>query len=337
MGLIFILICLSFLSLYHSFSISLPRLRFPKLYTQQKNETEKAKFPVFNPLQEVLSGFVVSLSTIPPSVAYASVIGLNPLSGIWSTFVVGLFVALARGPGVIAGAAGVVAIPIARMVQQYGVQYMSAAVLLASIFELTFGALQLGRLAVFISEPVVAGFLNAFSIYLTKAQIKVFMINGLWLPSPELIPTALIALISFIIIRTLPYMTKTIPSSLVGLVASTLLAKYFDLPVRTLAQVSAAGAFTGGWGSLPTFTGLPSVPFNLETLGIVFPTAVAVTIISIVETIFARRVACTTITAIHSEQVSIYILTHTLLHTTIIQLCHIVYLCITHTYNLTLT
>ena len=108
MRLILILICLSFLSLYHSFSISLPRLRFPKSYAQQKNETEKAKLPVFNPLKEVLSGFVVSLSTIPPSVAYASVIGLNPLSGIWSTFVVGLFIALARGPGVIAGAAGII-------------------------------------------------------------------------------------------------------------------------------------------------------------------------------------------------------------------------------------
>ena len=58
-------------------------------------------------LKESLSGVVVSLSTIPPSVAYATVIGLNPLAGIWSSFIVGLCIAaFAGGPGLIAGAAG---------------------------------------------------------------------------------------------------------------------------------------------------------------------------------------------------------------------------------------
>ena len=57
--------------------------------------------------KESLSGVVVSLSTIPPSVAYATVIGLNPLAGIWSSFIVGLCIAaFAGGPGLIAGAAG---------------------------------------------------------------------------------------------------------------------------------------------------------------------------------------------------------------------------------------
>jgi hypothetical protein len=60
-------------------------------------------------LRELLAGSVVALATIPTSVAYSTVIGLSPLSGIWSSAVVGLLVTIVGGgPGLIAGAAGVV-------------------------------------------------------------------------------------------------------------------------------------------------------------------------------------------------------------------------------------
>ena len=59
--------------------------------------------------------------------------------------------------------------------------------------------------------------------------------------------------------------------------------------------------YTGGITCFPTFTGLPSVPLNWETLCIVFPTAVAVTMISIVATLFTRRAICET-----SPQITVY-------------------------------
>jgi SulP family sulfate permease len=122
--------------------------------------------------RESLSGFVVSLSTLPPSAAYASLIGLNPLIGIWSSFIVGSIVALlAGGPGVIAGAAGVIAIPIAKLVHEHGLAYMGAAIMLAGLIESLFGLLKLGKLSKYVTEPVIAGFLNSFSLFLIKAQV----------------------------------------------------------------------------------------------------------------------------------------------------------------------
>jgi MFS superfamily sulfate permease-like transporter len=58
--------------------------------------------------REFLAGLVASLATIPTSMAYSTIVGVNPLTGIWSSMIIGFIVALVGGgPGVIAGSAGV--------------------------------------------------------------------------------------------------------------------------------------------------------------------------------------------------------------------------------------
>ena len=52
---------------------------------------------------------------------------------------------------------------------------MGAAMLLAAVFETSFGVLKLGKLAAWVSEPVLAGFLNAFALFLVKSQVVVTM------------------------------------------------------------------------------------------------------------------------------------------------------------------
>ena len=50
--------------------------------------------------QEILAGLVVSLSVIPTSISYSTVIGISPLIGIWNSAVIGLCTALVGGaPG----------------------------------------------------------------------------------------------------------------------------------------------------------------------------------------------------------------------------------------------
>lgn len=106
--------------------------RVPKWYSPQGLDGEWRT--------EVLAGSVVALATIPTSVAYSSIIGLNPLIGIWSSIFVGLLLALVGGgPGVIAGAAGVVAIPMAKLLSVSSPAYMGAAVIAAGLLEILFG------------------------------------------------------------------------------------------------------------------------------------------------------------------------------------------------------
>ena len=71
---------------------------------------------------------------------------------------------------------------------------MGAAMLLAAIFETAFGVAKLGKLAALVSEPVLAGFLNAFALFLVKSQIKVFtqvLITHTLLPSIITLPPSL--------------------------------------------------------------------------------------------------------------------------------------------------
>ena len=82
-------------------------------------------------------------------------------------------VALVGGaPGLIAGAAGVVAVPLSKLVATHGIQTMGITVLLAGAFEMLFGLLRLGKVAEIVTEPVMTGFLNAFAIFLMKSQVS---------------------------------------------------------------------------------------------------------------------------------------------------------------------
>lgn len=126
-------------------------------------------------VREVLSGYIVALSTLPASAAYGTLLGISPLLGIWSSVIVGLTIPLlAGGPGIISGAAGVIAIPISKLLHQHeDINYMSASILLASVLEICFSLLRLGKLGHYVTEPVIVGFMNAFALFLLNVQVIV--------------------------------------------------------------------------------------------------------------------------------------------------------------------
>ena len=125
--------------------------------------------------REALAGFISALATVPTSISYASIIGFNPLVGIWSSVILGAVMALIGGcPGVIPGAAGIVAIPLSKQVALYGYRYTSATVLFTSVLEFLFGLSRAGKYINIVTEPVMSGFLNAFAIFLLKSQVSHF-------------------------------------------------------------------------------------------------------------------------------------------------------------------
>lgn len=77
------------------------------------------------------------------------------------------------GPGLIAGSAGVIALPMGGLLAAHGMPYMSAAVILSGLIELFFGAAKLAKVVNVVPEPVVAGFLNAFGVFLVKSQVQI--------------------------------------------------------------------------------------------------------------------------------------------------------------------
>jgi len=78
----------------------------------------------------------------------------------------------------VAGAAGVIALPMAKLVNQLGLPYMSAAVVLSALLQIAFGAARLSRLMDVVTPPVIAGFMNALGFFLLQTQLKIFCPAG---------------------------------------------------------------------------------------------------------------------------------------------------------------
>ena len=104
---------------------------------------------------EILSGLTVAMALIPEAVAFALIAGLSPLTGLYAAFMMGLVTSILSGrPGMISGATGAVAVVLVALAQQYGVEYVFAAVILAGILQVITGALRMGKLMRLVPHPV---------------------------------------------------------------------------------------------------------------------------------------------------------------------------------------
>ncbi len=232
----------------------------------------------------LLSGLTVALAMVPEAIAFALVAQVSPLTGLYAAFIVALITSAFGGrPGMISGAAGALAVVMVSLVVQHGAEYLFAAVVLMGMLQLFFAAAKLGKFIRMVPHPVMLGFVNGLAIVIFLAQFSHFKIAGddgdaQWLAGmPLYLMLGLIAL-TVAIIYLLPKLTKAVPSTLVAIVAVTLLVLGVGLDTRTVGDL---GSIAGG---LPNFH-VPSVPFNLETLWIIAPYSLILAAIGLIESL----------------------------------------------------
>jgi len=252
-----------------------------------------------NVKNDLLAGLTVALALVPEAVAFALVAGIEPLIGLYAAFIMGLVTSLFGGrPGMISGATGAVAVVYIALVATHGVEYMFAAVLLAGIMQISFGLLGLGKFARLVPHPVMFGFLNGLAIVILLAQFGSFqiattdslgVITKSWLAGTQLYTMLGLVALTMAIIYLLPKVSKAVPPALAAIVTVTLLAMFAGLPTRTVGDLASIQ------GGLPTFhwpfgneNGL--MPFNLEALRIIFPYALAVAGVGLVESLLTLSV-----------------------------------------------
>ena len=235
---------------------------------------------------EVLSGLTVALALVPEAVAFSFVAGVHPLVGLYAAFIVGLITALIGGrPGMISGATGALAVVMVALVADHGVQYLFATVVLMGILQLLAGVFRLGKFIRLVPHPVMLGFVNGLAIVIFMAQLTQFQIpagdaggEAQWMTGlPLIIMLGLVAL-TMATIWGMPKLTNAIPAPLAGIaiVAGIVIAFGIDVPrVGDLASIK---------GGLPEF-GIPTVPLTLETLKIIFPYALILAAIGLIESL----------------------------------------------------
>ena len=228
---------------------------------------------------ELLSGLTVALALVPEAVAFAFVAGVNPLVGLYAAFMVGLITSLIGGrPGMVSGATGALAVVMVALVAQHGVEYLFATVVLMGILQILAGIFKLGKFIRMVPYPVMLGFVNGLAIVIFLAQIGQFQVDGAWLGSPQLVLMLGLVALTMAIIYGTSKITSVIPAPLVGIAVVSFLVIGFNLDVRSVGDLASIK------GGFPEFH-IPMVPFNFETFEIIFPYALILAAIGLIESL----------------------------------------------------
>ena len=226
-------------------------------------------------VRETLAGVVTALALIPEVISFSVIAGVDPKVSLIASVVLCLAMSFLGGrPAMVTAAAGSVALVIGPMVHQHGVQYILPAVVLAGMIQILFGVLGMARLMRFIPTAVMTGFVNALGILIFFAQVPHF-----WGKSPLIWGLFVLTLL---IVLWVPRFIKAIPAPLIAIV---LLTVFTVTSGQLLPTVGDEGSMSGG---LPGFTQL-LVPLNLQTLAIIWPYALSIAFVGLMESLLTAR------------------------------------------------
>jgi len=216
------------------------------------------------------------LALIPEAIAFSIIAGVDPKVGLYASFSIATIIAFAGGrPGMISAATGAMALVIASLVKDHGLQYLLAATVLTGVLQIIAGWIKLGVLMRFVSRSVVTGFVNALAILIFMAQLPELTNVG-W-------QVYAMTAAGLGIIYGLPYITKVVPSPLVTIVFLTGVSIYLGLDIRTVGDMGELP------DSLPVFL-LPDVPLAWETLGIILPYSVTLMVVGLLESLMTATI-----------------------------------------------
>ncbi|GAA1010799.1 SulP family inorganic anion transporter [Nocardiopsis tropica] len=220
---------------------------------------------------ETLAGLVVALALIPEAIAFSIIAGVDPRVGLFASFTMAVTIAVVGGrPAMISAATGAIALVIAPIAREHGLDYLLATVVLAGILQVLLSMLGVAKLMRFIPRSVMIGFVNALAILIFLAQLP-HMTGVPWAVYP-LIAAGLVLMVG------LPKLTHVVPAPLVAIVVLTGFTLASGLTVPTV----------GDEGELPSTLPqwlIPDVPFTLETLRLIAPYALAMALVGLLESL----------------------------------------------------
>jgi SulP family sulfate permease len=180
----------------------------------------------------------------------------------------------------ISGATGAVAVVIVALAKTHGVEYIFATVVLAGIIQMMAGFLRLGKFISLVPQPVMFGFVNGLAIVIFMSQLAQFKVQGTdaWLTGIPLFTMLGLVLLTMLIIWGLPKLTKIVPASLAAILIIFGLVAFFNIDTTTVGDIASIK------GGFPPFH-IPNVPFELNTLQIIFPYALIVAGVGLIESL----------------------------------------------------
>lgn len=252
---------------------------------------------------DLWAGLTVGVLLIPQGMAYAMIVGLPPIYGLYAAFlpqVIYSFFGTSRQLSVapVAMISLLIGAGICGIADQGSDAYINLAILLAlivGILQLLFGLFRMGFLVNFLSQPVISGYTSSAAIIIGFSQLKHLL--GINMPSSNLIHeviystsihldqthimTVLIGVLSIILLMLFKKLSKSFPGPLIMVAAGVAIVSMFDL--ETLG-VKIIGFVPGG---LPNVS-IPKV--SIEDISNLLPLALLISLVSFMESITISKV-----------------------------------------------
>lgn len=224
---------------------------FKPVLFQDLRSYNKEKFTA-----DIMAGIIVGIVALPLAIAFGIASGVTPEKGIITAIVAGFAISLFGGSKVqIGGPTGAFIVIIYGIIQEYGLEGLAIATIMAGAFLVLLGLFRLGTIIRFIPYPIVVGFTSGIALTIFTTQIKDLL--GLqmdevpadfiskWVAYVKNIGTtdlwtAAVGIVSIIIIALTPKVSKKVPGSLVAIVVMTLLCllleSQFGISVDTIGD-----------------------------------------------------------------------------------------------------
>ncbi|MFJ7936400.1 SulP family inorganic anion transporter [Sporosarcina sp. NPDC096371] len=225
---------------------------------------------------DILAGIVVGLALIPEALAFAFIVGVDPRVALYASFTIAVITSFVGGrPGLISAATGAMALVLVSLMANHGLQYVLAATILTGIIQLILGGLGVANLMRFIPNSVMLGFVNALGIMIFITQMPYLLgANSM---------TYVFAIVTLILVYAIPRFVTAIPAPLIAIVVMTGIALLSGVKLQTIGDLGTMP------NSLPVFY-LPDIPLNFETLKIILPYSLALSIVGLLESLLTSQV-----------------------------------------------
>lgn len=269
----------------------------PKLIETLKNYNKKSF------TQDLMAGIIVGIVALPLAIAFGIASGVSPEKGIITAIVAGLLISVFGGSKVqIGGPTGAFIVIIYGIIQQYGIEGLTIATLMAGAFLILFGVLHLGTIIKYIPYPIVVGFTSGIAVTIFTTQIKdLFGLTMEHVPSDFVekwiayfhdmgtidMWSSIIGVASVVIIAVTPKFSKKIPGSLIAIIIMTVAA----LLLKQFAGITSIETI-GDRFSISNQLPSAQVPdMSWETIKSLVTPALTIAILGAIESLLSATVA----------------------------------------------
>ncbi len=265
----------------------------PIFFSTIQNYKQKTLF------SDLTAGLIVGIVALPLAIAFAIASGVPPEMGLITAVVIGFFVSFLGGSRVqIGGPSGAFIVVIYGIMQQFGLQGVVVASIMAGVILLIMGLIRAGTVIQFMPYPIVVGFTSGIALIIFTTQMQEFFgIPGNGIPGDPLgkwvyyfnhisvinPQAAGMGLLTVLITILSPKIYRRIPGSLVAIVVVTLLVNTLGLNLETIG--SKFGEFSASF-ALADFSGV-----NLELINQLLVPAFTLAMLGAIESLLSAIVA----------------------------------------------